>query len=335
MSALAAAVFFAHAASLAPASLAGKVPAMTAPVVHIRSVKHVRLSSLPWISRLGHQQMSVGSGFVVDKRGLILTNEHLVAGADRVIVTVDADELHAEVVGRDQALDVALLEVRPRRPLPVAHLGHSTGVRVGDPVVAVGNPFGLDHTVTSGIISARLRTIERESAVPLIQTDASINPGNSGGPLYDLDGRVIGINTAIIQNANGISFAVPVDFIRLALPQLRHGKVERGFLGARLDQVTPRLRSALGLGRHLQGALVAAVVPGGPAETAGLRPGDVIVRWDGQSMDSAALPPSIALSPPGRRVKVRLLRAGTAHELLVEMGRPLGFAPSGDPDPER
>jgi serine protease Do len=313
----------AHLAS-AP-SLAHKVPQMTAPVVHIRSVKQVHLTSLPWLNHIGRVQMAVGSGFVIDgRRGLILTNEHVVDGADRVIVTVDDHELPAFVVGRDKDLDVALLRVRSGRPLPSARLGHSSGVQVGDGVVAVGNPFGLDHTVTSGIVSARLRVIEKDARVPLLQTDASINPGNSGGPLYDLDGRVIGINTAIVAGANGIGFAVPIDFIRQALPQLRDsGKVQRGFLGVRLDQVTRETASALGLGSHVHGALVAAVVPGGPAAVAGLRAGDVIVRWDGQSIDSSvALPLAIALSPPGHRVKVRLVRDRSPRSLLVEMGPP-------------
>jgi serine protease Do len=295
---------------------------MTAPVVHIRAVKQLRLSSLPWLNRLAHVQNAVGSGFVIDSSGIILTNEHVVDGADRVIVTIDDSDFAGTVVGRDKDLDVALLQVHAGRRLPAARLGRSSAVRVGDGVVAVGNPFGLDHTVTSGIVSARLRIIEKDGRVPLLQTDASINPGNSGGPLYDLRGEVIGINTAIVAGANGIGFAVPIDFIRQALPQLRSsGKVVRGFLGVRLDHVTPEAASALGLGRTAHGALVSAVVPGGPAAQAGLQAGDVIVRWDGQAIDtSAALPPAIALSPPGSQVRVHLVRSGAPISLHVLMG---------------
>jgi serine protease Do len=304
-------------------SLAPEVPRMTAPVVHVRSVRSPRLSSLAWVNHLlpQHSFNAVGSGFIVDERGLILTNEHVVEGADRVVVTIDDHDVPAEVVGRDHELDVALLSVHTSHVLKVARLGRSANVRVGDFVVAVGNPFGLDHTVTSGIVSARLRMIADATKVPLLQTDASINPGSSGGPLYDLSGRVIGINTAIVPGANGIGFAVPIDFIRSALPQLRaSGKIHRGFIGARLDSITPELATVLRLRAH-RGVLVAAVTPGGPAEQAGLRPGDVIVRWDGQMIDSSdVLPWAIALSPPGSRVRVRVVREGAPLSLRVMMG---------------
>jgi serine protease Do len=324
---LAAAVVLAHVVS-AP-SLAPEVPRMTAPVVHVRAVKGAHVSSLPWVGHyLPHTtQNAVGSGFVIEcnfgRRCLIVTNHHVVEGADRVMVTVDDRDLPAMVIGRDPELDVALLQVSPGRPLTAARLGNSSRVRVGDFVVAVGNPFGLDHTVTSGIVSARLRVITEATKVPLLQTDASINPGNSGGPLYDLRGNVIGINTAIVAGANGIGFAVPIDFVRRALPQLiASGKVQRGFLGVRLDQVTPEVAMAMRLQPRVRGVLVASVTPNGPAEHAGLRAGDIITTWDGQSVDSSeALPMSIALSPPGTRIKVKILRAGLPLSLQVRMGR--------------
>ena len=319
---LAAAVVLAHVVS-AP-SLAPEVPRMTAPVVHVRATKGTRVSSLPWVGRYlpRNIQNAVGSGIVIDSRGLIVTNNHVVDGADRVVVTVDDHDYPGVVVGRDPELDVALLQVHAARPLPAAHLGHSSKVRVGDFVVAVGNPFGLDHTVTSGIVSARLRVITEATKVPLLQTDASINPGNSGGPLYDLHGNVIGINTAIVAGANGIGFAVPIDFVRRAIPQLvASGKVQRGFLGVRLDHVTPEVALAMRLQPRTHGVLVSAVTPNGPAEHAGLRAGDIITTWDGQSVESSeSLPMSIALSPPGSRIKIKVLRAGSSMSLQVCMG---------------
>jgi serine protease Do len=318
------AVAIAHLVSAQP-SLAPEVPQMTRPVVHIRAVHRARITSLPFVEHLLPATVieAVGSGFVVDAEGLILTNQHVVHDADLIQVRIGDESLSAEVVGGDRDLDVALLRVHAGRPLPCARLGHSAGVRVGDSVVAVGNPFGLDHTVTGGIVSARLRVIEDGARVPLLQTDASINPGNSGGPLYDLHGRVIGINTAIVAGANGIGFAVPIDLVRQALPQLvRTGHLERGSIGARLGQVTPGAATQLGL-PHVRGVLVSAVVPDGPASRAGLRAGDVIVRWDGQAVEaSESLPWTIALSPPGTRVPVRVLRQGAPIELNVLIGRP-------------
>jgi serine protease Do len=258
-------------------------------------------------------QAAIGSGVIVDARGLVLTNDHIVAGATMVEVKLsDNRELIAQVVGRDPQLDIALLRVRSDGPLPAARLGSSSHVRVGDPVVAVGNPFGLDHTVTSGILSGRGRMIAKVGpTAPLLQTDAPINPGSSGGPLYDLDGRIIGINTAIVEGANGIGFAVPADIVRRVLPQLEHdGHVTRGFAGLKIAPAPPPQR----------GALIAHVEPNGPSAIAGLRSGDVIVRWGGEGVDSAeTLPCMIALTPPGTqvRVHVRHTDGSTALHLLT------------------
>jgi serine protease Do len=312
MTALAALLLFSHVQAAGP-SLAPRIPRMTAPVVNVKSVRQRVTSSLPLISGILPRQTvySIGSGVVIDSDGLVLTNHHIVEGAVLVRVQLaDERELPATVLGRDKQLDLALLRVHTDEKLPAARLGHSGRLRVGDTVVAVGNPFGLQHTVTSGIVSARARFIGENRMPPLIQTDASINPGSSGGPLYSLDGRVIGINTAIIAGSNGIGFAVPIDLVRQALPQLaRAGKVQRGFVGARFGR------------GELTGAQVRAIMPGGPAAAAGLHPGDVITRWDGRRVDSPeTLPWMIALTPPGRRVQVSVRRAGGLQAHQIEVG---------------
>jgi serine protease Do len=308
-------------------SLASKIPRMTAPVVNVRALEQ-HASSLPLIGHyLPHlARQSVGSGVVVDKRGLILTNNHIIEGATLVQVSLSDDgerprEYLAKVIGRDKQLDLALLEVAADRPLPTVRLGDSSRLRVGDYVVAIGNPYGLAHTVTRGILSARGRALgESGPEAPLLQTDASINPGSSGGPLYDLDGRLVGINTAIVEGAHGIGFALPVDFVRRAIPQLEHqGRIVRGSAGVALSRVPAELAEAEGL-RH-PGAFVESVAPGGPAEEAGVQPGDVILRWDGEPVESSdSLPWLIALTPPGSRVHVQLLREGSEERVDVRLG---------------
>jgi serine protease Do len=307
-----------------PTSLAPYIPRMTAPVVNVRASRQLVATSLPLVSHLlpRRQAQALGSGVIIDPHGLVLTNDHIVDGASEVRATlVDGRELKAKVVGRDPQLDVAVLRLETDQVLPWARLGDSSRLRVGDVVVAIGNPYGLSHTVTSGIVSADERVLPVGPDVPLIQTDASINPGSSGGPLYDLHGRVVGMNTAIVAGANGIGFAVPVDVIRQALPQLQaRGHVTRGFLGVGLRSVPPDLAHQAGL-PTAHGALVSHVVPGSPGARAGIQAGDVIVRWNESRTNSwAALPWQIALTPPGTRVKVRLLRAGAPHEVAVQMG---------------
>jgi len=316
----------AHVHALQQPSLAAKIPRMVAPVVNVRALEQ-HASSLPlighYLPKLARQ--SLGSGVIVDASGLVLTNNHIVEGATVVKVSLSDEgaeprEYLARVIGHDKQLDLALLEVATDRPLPTVRMGNSSRLRVGDYVVAVGNPFGLAHTVTRGILSARGRALGVGPEAPLLQTDASINPGSSGGPLYDLDGRLVGINVAIVEGAHGIGFALPVDFVRRAIPQLEHGgKIVRGSAGVAIGRVPSEVADAEGL--HHPGAFVEAVAPGGPADAAGVQPGDVILRWDGEPVESSdSLPWLIALTPPGSRVSVHLLREGTEERVDVELG---------------
>jgi serine protease Do len=271
----------------------------------------------------GPGRRGVGSGVIIESRGIVLTNNHVVEGATGVrIRTADETEYDAEVIGADPDTDIAVLRLRDvRGPLPAAALGSSDSLRVGDPVVAIGNPFGLDLTVTQGIISAKARVIGAGPYDDFLQTDAAINPGNSGGPLFDLGGRVVGINTAIVATGQGIGFAVPIDLVKSLLPQLTEkGRVVRGFLGVGIQELTPELQKALGL-KASQGALVASVDPEGPAAGAGLRPGDVIVGLDGKPVEGPGqLSRDVALLPPGRAVRLRVLRDGREREVEVTLG---------------
>ncbi len=307
-------------------SLASQVPHMTAPVVNVRATGRSFASTVPFVGGFlhpRHKSAALGSGVIISRNGLVLTNEHIVHGAAEIKVSLgDGRDLPARVIGTDQDLDVAVLSVATRGELlPAARLGNSSRLRVGDSVVAIGNPYGLDHSVTSGIVSARGRMLGVGPKAPLIQTDASINPGNSGGPLYDLDGRVVALNTAMVEGARGIGFALPVNVIRRALPQLeRDGHIRRGAVGVAIAPVPAPVARALGEHAVQQGALVAAVQPGGPGAAAGILPGDVIVRWDGEALDgSENLPWMIALTPPGTRVQVSLVRDGDVVATEVKL----------------
>ena len=262
------------------------------------------------------KQQALGSGFLVDGQGHVVTNAHVVDGADIVKVKLADDrEFRAKVIGKDTRLDVAVLQLQGApKDLPAAALGQSDATRVGEYVVAIGNPFGLGHTVTMGIVSAKGRTIGAGPYDDFIQTDASINPGNSGGPLFNLRGQVVGINTAINPNGKGIGFAIPIDAVRQVLPQLiATGHVQRGRLGVVVQPLDADLATAVGLDRA-HGAMVEDVEPGSPAQQAGIQPGDVIVSVDGQDVQhSGDLPRMVAPHQPGTPVRV-----GVWHDRKLE-----------------
>ncbi len=258
------------------------------------------------------ERQGAGTGFIIDANGYVVTNEHVVHDADEVSVKLSDDrEFPADVVGRDPKLDIALLRLRDAHDLPAVHLGTSETLRVGESVLAVGNPFGLGHTVTLGIVSAKARSIGAGPYDDFIQTDAAINPGNSGGPLFNWRGEVVGINTAIRPGANTIGFAIPIDAVRDILGQLRdHGHVVRGKLGLVFQPMSSDLAQALKL-KTPTGALVAQVEPGGSAARAGIKPGDVIVSINGTEIHHAEeLPRNVAKNAPGAAIKVSYLRDG-------------------------
>ncbi len=269
---------------------------------------------------------SLGSGFVIDGAGIIITNNHVIEDADEIVANFsDGSKLKAELVGRDAKTDLAVLRVKPDKPLTAVSFGDSEHMRVGDWVMAIGNPFGLGGTVTTGIISARNRDINSGPYDNYIQTDAAINRGNSGGPLFNEKGEVIGINTAIISPSGGsigIGFAIPSEIAVGVVDQLREfGETHRGWLGVNIQEVTDDLAESLGIDRP-QGALVAGVTEGGPAAAAKLEPGDVIVAFDGHAIKTMReLPRLVANTAVGKEVSVTLIRKGKELTLPVKLGR--------------
>ena len=264
-----------------------------------------------------------GSGFVISKEGYIVTNNHVVEGAEKISVLFkDGDESEAEVVGRDPKTDLALIKVEPGDHVVPAPLGDSDRIRVGDWLMAIGNPFGLEHTVTVGILSARERNINAGPYDDFLQTDASINPGNSGGPLIDMKGRVIGINTAINAAGQGIGFAIPINMAKSLLPQLREsGTVTRGWLGVSIQRVTKPIAKSLDLDKPA-GALVSQVFDGSPAEKAKLKSRDVIVQFDGTEIEDVDdLPRKVAETAPGSAVEIVIVRDGERKKLSAVLER--------------
>ncbi|MGH7853419.1 MAG: DegQ family serine endoprotease [Candidatus Binatia bacterium] len=271
------------------------------------------------------RQGGVGSGFIIDNNGTILTNYHVVGNAQKINVTLaDGKSYEAKVIGTDQKTDIAVIKIDAGRDLPAVGLGDSDRLEVGEWVIAIGNPFGLDNTVTSGIVSAKGRQIGAGPYDNFIQTDASINPGNSGGPLLNLRGEVVGINTAIFSQSGGnigIGFAIPTNSVKDLLPQLKDkGRVVRGYLGTTVQKITPEIAESLSL-KQTTGALVADVVKGGPAEKAGIKPGDIIVEFDKKEIkDSSDLPSVVARVTPGTAVQLKVLREGKQLSLPITVG---------------
>ncbi|HMK66901.1 MAG TPA: DegQ family serine endoprotease [Stellaceae bacterium] len=268
---------------------------------------------------------SLGSGFIVDPSGLVVTNNHVIADADEITVTLqDNTNLKAEVVGRDTKVDLALLRVKPAKPLAFVKFGDSDKTRVGDWVLAIGNPFGLGGTVTAGILSARGRDISAGQYDDFLQTDASINRGNSGGPMFNMDGEVIGVNTAIYSPTGGsigIGFAIPANMARPVIEQIKEfGRPRRGWLGVRIQSVTDEIAESLGLDKP-RGALIASVNDGGPAQKGGIQPGDVVLSFDGKEItDVRQLPRIVAETPIDKTVKVTVWRKRKEETVDVKVG---------------
>ncbi len=270
------------------------------------------------------RQQSLGTGFIIDKDGFILTNNHVVEKTDEIKVKLaDESEYNAKIVGRDPKTDLALIRIKPDRPLIPLPLGDSDRLEVGDWVIAIGNPFGLGNTVTAGIVSAKYRQIGAGSYDNFIQTDASINPGNSGGPLLNTSGEVIGINSAIFSRSGGsigIGFAIPINMARDLLPQLKKGKVVRGWLGVMIQKITAELKDKLRLANE-NGALIADVTAGGPAEKAGIKRGDVIISFDGREIkEMKDLPFIVGSTQVGKTVVVEAIRKGRKMSFRVKIG---------------
>jgi serine protease Do len=271
------------------------------------------------------KQRSLGSGVVVSGDGYILTNNHVVADADEILVTLsDKKKYEAQIIGRDPKTDLALIKIKTENTIPAARLGDSDKLMVGDWVVAIGNPFGLGSTVTAGIVSAKGRVIGAGPYDNFIQTDASINPGNSGGPLFNLNGEVIGVNTAIVSQSGGnvgIGFAIPINMAKSVMPQLKErGKVVRGWLGVSIQEVTQEIKEQFGL-KTEEGALIGEVTKGSPADKGGLKRGDVIINFDGKKVKAmSTLPAMVAETPVGKKVEILIIRKGKEKRLTITIG---------------
>ncbi|QPK64631.1 DegQ family serine endoprotease [Methylomonas sp. LL1] len=267
---------------------------------------------------------SLGSGFVLSKDGYILTNHHVVNNASEIVVKLkDRRELVAKLIGSDESTDVALLKVEAKE-LPVVQIGAPEQLQVGEWVLAIGTPFGFEQSVTAGIVSAKGRSLPDGNYVPFIQTDVAINPGNSGGPLFNMQGKVVGINSQIYSRSGGymgLSFAIPIDVAMNVAEQIKtKGKVSRGWLGVQIQDVTRQLAESFGMDRP-HGALVAKVIPGGPAEKAGIQIGDIIVDFDGHIIEtSGELPPIVGMTPVDEKANIKIIRQGDKEELTVKVG---------------
>ena len=279
------------------------------------------------------KQPGLGSGFIIDKAGYIVTNNHVVDGADSIkVILKDETEYNAEVIGRDPVTDIALIKIEAKHDLPSVPLGSSDNLKVGEWVTAIGSPFGLQYTVTAGIVSAKGRVIGSGPYDDFIQTDASINPGNSGGPLINMQGQVVGINTMIIAGGQGIGFAIPIDLAKGIITQLKtSGQVTRGWLGITIQDLKGQLAEYYGVSGKT-GVLVASVVPGDPADQAGIQPKDIITEINGEMVTTSRdLTKLAAMLGVGDTAKVTILRNGKSKTLEIQIGkRPMTMASTSE-----
>ncbi|GAB4338902.1 MAG: DegQ family serine endoprotease [Candidatus Abyssubacteria bacterium] len=324
----------------APASFADLADAVKGPVVNLSTTQIVKTPFVGPGSRFREffgeeffeqffgqipqemQTRALGSGFVIDKEGHILTNNHVIENATEIrVILSDEKEYSAVVVGRDPKTELALIKVEPDEHFPEpATLGDSDKIRVGDWVMAIGNPFGLGHTVTVGIISAKGRIIGAGPYDDFLQTDAAINPGNSGGPLFNMDGKVVGINTAIVARGQGIGFAIPINMATQLLPQLKKGKIVRGWLGIIIQNVTPELARSFGL-KEAKGVLISDIMEDAPAQKAGLMRGDIIIRLNEKDVEDANwLSRHVAELSPGDAATLDIVRNGQEKTVKVTIG---------------
>lgn len=267
------------------------------------------------------RKKGLGSGFILSPDGYILTNNHVVSRAEEIeVILQNGDRYGASIVGKDPKTDLALLKIEAEKPLPAVRMGDSSALEIGDRVLAIGNPFGLGHTVTTGIVSAKGRALGIGQYDNFIQTDAAINPGNSGGPLFNFAGEVVGINTAIIARGQGLGFAIPIDMASMVVEQLKtHGRVVRAWLGVMIQDITPEISEALGIERR-EGGLISEVREGSPADGAGIRRGDVVVSVNGEKIaDASALARKLALLEPGVPTEFVVLRDGRERTYSVKL----------------
>lgn len=267
------------------------------------------------------RKKGLGSGFILSTDGYILTNNHVVRKAEEIeVILQSGDRYSAGIVGKDPKTDLALLKIEAQKPLPAVRMGDSSALEIGDRVLAIGNPFGLGHTVTAGIVSAKGRALGIGQYDNFIQTDAAINPGNSGGPLFNFDGEVVGVNTAVIARGQGLGFAIPISMASMVVEQLKtHGRVVRAWLGVMIQDVTPEISEALGIDRR-EGGLISEVKEGSPADRAGVRRGDVVVSVNGEKIaDASALARKLALLEPGVPTEFVVLRDGREKTYSIRL----------------
>lgn len=269
-----------------------------------------------------YKRKSLGSGFIISPDGYIVTNNHVVEKATEIkVVLIDGSEYDAKVVGTDKMTDIALLKIKPNKSLPTVTLGDSDKLKIGEWVIAIGNPFGLSYTVTAGIVSGKGRFLNEGPYDNFIQTDAAINPGNSGGPLVNMRGEVVGINTAIIPYAQGIGFAIPINLAKYVVEQIKSkGYVSRGYLGIYIQEVTPEMAKNLQLPVN-RGVIVTRVEKNSPAERAGLRVDDIIVEFNGKKIEHVNdLTVAVSTTPPGSTVRIKVIRGGSIKEITAKVG---------------